>query len=61
MHKYMIINIKQSFCLVGYSQVLYFIPTIFCVIPSFYVHIIALLAGGFLKAIFLYRNYGKFV
>lgn len=33
----------------------------FCVIPSLYVHIIALVAGGLLKAIFLYRNYGKFI
>jgi hypothetical protein len=26
-----------------------------------YVHIIALVVGGLLKAIFLYRNYGKFI
>lgn len=45
--------------LTGYSVVLYFIPTIFCIIPSLYWHLIMLGVEGLLRAIFLLRNYSS--
>lgn len=45
--------------LCGYSTVLYFIPTILCLIPSMYWHVGMLTIGGILRAIFLFRNYSK--
>lgn len=41
----------------SYSLVLYFVPTLFCMVPSLYWHIAMLAAGGFFRTIFLYRNY----
>lgn len=41
----------------SYSLVLYFVPTLFCMVPSLYWHVAMLAAGGFFRAIFLYRNY----
>ena len=54
-------SISESFCLIGYAQVLYFMPSLLCAIPSLYIHLISLGIGGILKVIFLFRNYGKFV
>lgn len=51
----------KSFCLVGYSLILYFIPTILCVLPSFLWHAAVLGIGAILRIIFMFRNYGKFV
>lgn len=52
-------NIKPiySFTLYGYSLFLVIIPTALCFIPSLFWHVGLLVAGGFLKAFFLYRNY----
>lgn len=47
----------QSMMLCGYSTVLYFIPTILCLLPSLYWHVGMLALSGFLRAIYLYRNY----
>jgi hypothetical protein len=50
-----------SICLVGYSQILYFIPTLLCIIPSFHLHLTVLAIGGCMKVVFLFRNYSSFV
>lgn len=47
----------QSMMLTGYSIVLYFIPTILCLIPSLYWHVGMLAASGLIRCIFLWRNY----
>jgi hypothetical protein len=47
----------QGLMLSGYSLILYFVPTIFCIVPSFYWHIIMMSAGSIFRLIFLYRNY----
>lgn len=41
----------------SYALVLYFIPTIFCSVPSLYWHVVMLIAGGLFRVIFMYRNY----
>lgn len=43
--------------LTGYSIVLYFIPTILCLIPSLYWHVGMLALAGLIRVLFLYRNY----
>ena len=45
--------------LAGYSIILYYVPTIFCFIPSLYWHIMMLGIGSILRGIFLSRNYTK--
>ena len=43
--------------LVGYSLILYMIPTAACLIPSLYWHAGMLAIAGLLRSIFLMRNY----
>ena len=43
--------------LVGYSLILYYVPTFLCFIPSTVWHIIMLFIGSLLRGIFLGRNY----
>lgn len=45
--------------LTGYSIVLYFIPTILCLIPSLYWHVGMLAVAGLIRSIFLWRNYSS--
>lgn len=45
--------------LCGYSVILYFIPTLLCLIPSLYWHVCLLAVGSLFRAIFLYRNYSS--
>lgn len=51
--------LNQSFMLTGYSTVLYFAPTLLCLIPSLYWHVGMLAAGSLLRSIFLFRNYSQ--
>jgi uncharacterized RDD family membrane protein YckC len=43
--------------LIGYSLVLYLIPTFLCLIPSLYWHLGMLAIAGLLRGFFLFRNY----
>lgn len=45
--------------LCGYSLVLYFIPTLACLLPSLYWHVGMLSLQALLRALFLWRNYGS--
>ena len=45
--------------LCGYSLVIYFIPTLLCLLPSLYWHVGMLSLQGLLRALFLWRNYGS--
>lgn len=45
--------------LCGYSTVLYFIPTILCLIPSLYWHVGMLALGSLIRSFFLFRNYSS--
>ena len=45
--------------LCGYSTVHYFIPTLLCLIPSLYWHVIMLAIAAFFRTIFLFRNYAQ--
>lgn len=45
--------------LCGYSTIHYFIPTLLCLIPSLYWHVMMLAIGSFLRTIFLFRNYSQ--
>lgn len=47
----------QSIMISSYSLVLYFVPTLFCMFPSLYWHLMMVAAGGLFRAIFLFRNY----
>lgn len=40
----------------GYSFLLYYIPTLFCVLPTVLWHVTALAVAAFTRAVFLYRN-----
>jgi hypothetical protein len=42
---------------VGYSLTLYFLPTLFCVVPSQVWHLMMLIIAALLRFIFLGRNY----
>lgn len=43
----------------GYSLVLYFLPTLLCLAPSLYWHVLMLSAAGIIRTIFLSRNYAS--
>jgi hypothetical protein len=43
----------------GYSLILYFVPTLVCIIPSLYWHILLMAFGSIVRAIFLFRNYAS--
>jgi len=47
----------QSIMITSYSLVLYFVPTLLCVFPSLYWHLMMVTAGAIFRAVFLYRNY----
>lgn len=52
-------RLKQSTNLVGYSLILYFIPTFLCMVPSGTLHTVALLLAAILRFIFLGRNFSS--
>ena len=41
----------------SYSLVLYLLPTLFCLIPSLYWHMLMIVGGSIFRTIFLFRNY----
>ena len=45
--------------LIGYSLILYIIPTFLCLIPSLYWHVGMMAVGGLLRGFFLFRNYSS--
>ncbi len=52
-------TLKQSTNLVGYSLMLYLIPTFLCMIPSRTMHLVALLLAALQRFTFLGRNFSS--
>jgi hypothetical protein len=50
---------NQGMMLSGYSLILYFVPTLFCIVPSLYWHILLMAFGSIVRAIFLFRSYAS--
>ena len=49
--------IIQAVCIIGYSIVLYFVPTMLCMFTSLAWYVTCLFGEGIIRAIFLFRNF----